>query len=232
MPLVVSTVLNHARDLHPALAPENAPVPVALRALSRIQRDLVDQITRRVPSYLERELAIDMSTVDFDAGVDLQAAIGNWLDLTEGNVTYANTPSPARTAPANNVPWLQRDMAPGFPSYSIRDNVLFFLGQASDWSQVATFTLGYTPLPDDLTTPASEFLLREDAREALAAGLAREWIGRLVGNPLYGITADTAQYWEARAAGEKSTYLSSIFRMNQRQRWQVRDVGPRGYSAG
>lgn len=221
MSLSVAQVINHARDLHPALSPQNAPVPVAIRALSRFQRGIVAEITKRVPAWLAVLAEVDMSTVTLDDGVALGTLIpAGWLDALQGSVTFAND----RKRKAVFVPWEQRDIPTVFPSFTLRDGTLFFIGRQAEWGQVSTFTLSYTGLPDDLETPASLFVLPDDARECLAEMLASEWLGRMVDQPAYGVPSATAQFFVQRAGSAKREFLSRVYRLTQRQKYVVRDV--------
>lgn len=224
MTLAVSTIINYARDMHPALSPENAPVPLALRSLSEIQRDLVGEITRRIPAYFATDLEVAMASVTFADGIDLTTLIpGGWLDITESNVVYANTPT-ARVQRANFVPWEQRDMGVfGFPAYTLRNDKLLLLGIDTDWSQVETFILTYTPLCADLVI-GSNVILPDEVRRCMATMLANEWLGRLVGNPAFDIDSETAGYWEQRAGRERESFLKGILQVAQRQSYRVRDT--------
>lgn len=231
-PLLAGQVINHARDLHPSLSTTNAPQQLAYRALSRFQRDLVEEITPRVPAYLAVEAVAAFPVSPFDAGISLDTLIPNgWKDLLDGFFVRAGTsPNPGGRVRGTFVPWEQRDMGQRLPAYTFQHNVLFFLGGPSYYANFATFNLGYTPLPADIVNDASPFILPPDCREALAAMLAAFYIKRLVGTPTFDVDAAGAGIFLQDAQDERAKFLTRIWRLGQRQNYRVRDVRGGGAS--
>lgn len=229
MSLTVATIVNNARDLHPALSVQNAPLPIALRAISRFEGDLVRDITSRVPGFLAKQVDVTLPLAVFENGVNLTTLIpAGWLDLTDGFFLYSIAPNPARTKRAGNIPWEQRDMPYMWPAYSVRDNVLYFLGSDANYAQFSKFTLTYTPLPAALATGASVTVLPDDALDCLAALLAAFWLKRLVGNPAFDVSPGAAELYIAEAAGVRADFLTRIWKTTQRMTYRVRDASSGG----
>ena len=222
MSLTAGEVINHARDLHAALSPANAPAVLGYRALSRIQRDLLTDVVMANPAYLATQAKVAMPLADFNDGIDLNGVLGEWADLVEIF---------GRWATASNfelrvwsIPWEQRDLAQRWPSFTLRNNTVYLMGTETGWSQIAELRLTYSAVPLDLTSDSSVFALHDDARETLAASLAAFYLGRLVGNPEYQVGLDASTASDARATETRSQWMRRIIMVTQRQSWQIRDV--------
>lgn len=221
--LTVAQIVNEARDFHPTLSKQNAPLMVALRALSRFQRRFVTEIAHNVPAWGATEIAVAFPLASFDAGVDLGVLIpGGWVDLLDGYFTYLQSPS--RRVKGEFVPWEQKDMLAVVPAYTLRSNVLYFLGGEPSYASIANFYLTYTPLPVALTTEQSVTVLPDDSLEAFAALLAAEWLKRMVGNPAFDVDAETAGVYQQDADKLYAAFITRIRRTGQRQSYRVRDV--------
>lgn len=238
MALAVDEVIDHARDIHPLLSPANAPAGLLLRELTRAVSDLYDQIYPRMPAYLATSLDVDLTDPALDwtgimedvpgasPGIDLTTLLaGGWKDITQGEFWMGTGATARKLAVATPTPWEQRAIVQRFPAFTLRDNALYFLGSQQAYSRFSVFRLVYTPNPADLTLGGT-VPLPHDAREPLASRLALFGLMRLVGNPEFKITAADIQPFSARAQGERTEFLTAIFRVAQRQRYVVRDVRP------
>lgn len=225
MALTVADVINHARDQHPSLSPLNAPNQLAYRYLSREECDIFDQIFRRVPGMLAKQVVITFPLVDFAAGIDLTTVIPEgWKDLTDLFLMYASVPTQPNMIRATFKPWEQRDIRGQLPAYTLRDEVLYFLGNDTDYATFASATLTYTPQNADLTADTDTFQVTADARETFALGLAAFWMRRLIDDPAYKCTVGAYREVKAAYDEEKTRFLSRIFRVTQRQSYTVRAV--------
>lgn len=226
MALLAGDIINHARDMHQALSPMNAPAVVGYRALSRFQGDLVDQITARQPGFLAQVLVVSLPLATFADGINLTTLLpGGWLALEDlfARASYDSdtTRWPIR---CNNIPWGQRDMVQPWPCYTMRDNVLYLMGTETDWSVMSSLRLSYTAQPADITDDASALVVPADAREALATMLCAFYLWRLVQDPAYRVPAEMAQTWDEKASTERTRFLSRIARTGQKQSFRVRNV--------
>lgn len=223
--LTAGEIINHARDLHPALSPANAPAVLAYRQISRHQQELIQEITVRQPAFLAEYAVVTLPLADFDAGEDLDTAIpSGWLDILEVFTRWSSSDVTGYPTRCQIVPWEQRDMPQPFPAVTIASNTLYLLGTAEGWARMASLRITYTAQPDDIVDDDSVLVVPVDAREALAHGLAAFWLGRLVGNPQYQVDADAVGYREGKAAEEQKKFLTRIWRTGQRQSYRVRDV--------
>ena len=226
MALLAADVLNHARDLHPSLSPVNAPDILGWRALSRFLSDLFEEIAHRVPGFLGAQLSTSLPLASFTAGIDLTAAIpGGWKRLMDGFFVYsASTTSPPTMVSGNFVPFEQRDMNGPLPAYTLRSNVIYLLGQDTDYTNFSSFLLTYTPLSVDVVNGTSAIPLPNDSREALAAMLAAFYLKRLVDDPQYRVSKRTAELYMSDAETERGKFLRRIWRTTQNQNYVIRDV--------
>lgn len=233
MTFTVGTVINHARDLHPALTETNAPNPVAFRFLSRLTRDLIREIVRRVPANEGQILTVSLPLADFSTGIDLSTSIpAGWMDLLEGFFLAGTSPNPCQKVRGPFVPWEQRDMGVPVPAFTFRNNVLYFLGGAGAYAQYSQFLLEYTPLPVDVGKVSDTFNLPDDARETLALQLGAFWLKRMVGSPQMGVTTQIAGLFQGDADAEKGKFLSRVWNLAARQSYSVRDVTGFGGGGG
>ncbi len=225
MTVTVAQVDDYMRDLHPALSSSNAPDQLALRALSRFQRDLVREIVVKVPAFLSQQVAVALPLADFDAGIDLSALIPDgWTDLLDGFFRYSTAVPPFRDTRGVFAAFEQRDMPQPFPAWTFQGNVVYLIGVAEDFAQISQFTLHYTGTPAELTTDQATFVLPDDCKDYFAAALAAFHLKRLVGNPSFNVDRQTAQLYGEDAAELRLQFLSRIFRLSQRQNYSVRNV--------
>ena len=226
MALTAAAVLNHARDLHPSLSTVNAPNVLGFRALSRIVSELYEEIAHRVPAFLGVQATVTLPLPVFTAGIDLVALIpGGWKRLLDGFFTYtASSTNPPTTVRGNSIPYEQRDMNCPLPAYTLRSNVLYLLGQASDYTNFSTFVLTYTPASVDISALTDTIPLPDDARAALVGMLAAFFLKRLIDDPRYTVTAATAGLFTGDAGVERARFLRRIWRTTQNTDYVIRDA--------
>lgn len=224
MALTAGEVINHARDLHPELSPTNAPAELGYRALSRIQRELYNEVVCRQPAFLAQRVMVALPLPSFTAGIDLGTLLPNgWLDILEGYVHFTDQVT-GRQSRCTYVPWEQRDMRQRFPAFMLAANTITLVGEASDWDQVDQFWLTYTALPADLVDDTSPLAFPADAREALATLLASFYCDRLISDPQYAIDAPLAALVTQKAEVQRARWLNRIWNLGTRQSYRVRDV--------
>jgi hypothetical protein len=226
MALLAGDVINHARDMHPALSVVNAPAVVGYRAISRFQGDLVEQIAARQPGFLAETLTVALPLATFASGINLTTLItSGWLALED---MFARLTSDSDTTRwplrCENVPWGQRDMAQPWPAFTMRNDVLYLLGTETDWSVMSSLRISYTAQPADVTQDSSALVVPLDARETLATSLCAFYLSRLVSEPTHRVTSEMASVWDTKADTERSRFLGRIGRTGQKQRFRVRNV--------
>lgn len=224
MPITAQSVLDHARDLHPVLAPVHTPEPLAWRQLSRQQEDLWQDITRIVPALFAQQATMAFPVpAGFAAGWPLATVIpdGQYKDILDLEVVW---PNPRRKPTrVTFVPFEQRDLHHRLPAVTLRDGTLYPLGSENDWQSVQSLTLTYTPLPQDITTGSSVLQLPDDCRECMASMLAAFFARRLVGVPAVAVSPDIAGMLNQQAQEERGRFLSRIRQVAQKQRYRIRD---------
>ncbi len=238
MTLTVADVIDNARDLHPALSKENVPDRLMVRELTRAVSDLYDQIYPRVPSYLAIPLEVDLTNPSFNwvgvmndvpseaPGLDLTTLIaGGWKDITQGEFWIGSGATARCWWKGVFTPWEQRNVTRRFPSFTLRNNALYFLGSQQQYSRFSMFRLMYTANPADAVKGGS-VPLPHDAREPLASRLALFGLMRLVGIPQFKISAQDVAPFSDRAQGERKEFLTAVFRVTQRQQYVMRNTQP------
>jgi hypothetical protein len=226
VPITAQSVLNHARDLHPSLAPVHTPEPLAWRQLSRQQESLWQDITRVVPAYNALQVTLPLPPPNGFANgwalADFLPGQGQYKDLLDVEVIW---PQPRRRPTrATLVPFEQRDLRHRFPAVTFVNGALLPQGGETDWSTAESLVLTYTPLPSDVTAGDQVLQLPDDSRECLAYGLAAFFAGRLVGVPNLAVTPDIAGMLMRQAAEEQGRFLSRIRQIAQKQRYRIRNT--------
>lgn len=231
MTLTVGAVVNWARNYHPSLSTTNAPRQIAYSALSRFQTNLVEDITRRVPGYFGQTAEVTFDASTFANGIDLSALVPAGIkDFIDARFLYSGS-NPQSFTTGLFVPYEQRDMRHPIPAYTLRDNVLYLLGNdevgqlAQAYQNYTGLVLSYTPIPADVTGDDSTFVgFPDDVRESLAALLAAFWLRRLVSNPMYNVDRTDADYFDSIAREERARFLGRIYQITQRQSYYIREV--------
>jgi len=169
--ILAGSVIDAARDYHPAFTRENAPDAPVLRFLSRYVRRLTADVLRIHPEAISVAEEITLPLADFDAGYKLpayQMIHGGDVHLKGGIVDefdlidYANR--------FGRVPrW----------SGWIEAGVLYLIGDPMWWNDVEKIVLKYAPVPAELTSLKSEIQLPDTAEEALVAACANFMAGRV-----------------------------------------------------
>jgi hypothetical protein len=229
VPISAGQVLNHARDLHPALAPVHTPEPLAWRQLSRQQEDLWQDITRIVPALYAQQVALPLPPPSgFAAGWPLATFLpnGQYKDILDLEVQW-NAPQRQPTR-VTFVPFEQRDLRHRFPAITLRDGAFYPIGNENDWASAQSVVVTFTPLPQDITSEGQTLSLPDDARECMAAMLAAFFARRLVGVPALSVTPDIAGMLNNMAQEERTRFLARIRQVAQKQRYRIRNTAGYG----
>lgn len=225
MAITVARILNRARDQHPALSKVVTPLPLACRYLTDCVQELTGELVTLMPALVAVDLVVPLPLADFAAGINLTDEIpGGWLDPLEGSFTYVNSGAPASTTPGVNVPWEQRNMRQRIPSFTLRNNIVYFLGAEQFYANFSAFTLTYTALPADFDGSSAEIPLPDDAGIALSRILAAWFLGRLLGDPQYRVDQAAVDRLDAQAERARQQFTDRIWHVTQRQSYRVRDV--------
>ncbi len=232
MAITVARVLNRARDQHPALSKVVTPLPLACRYLTDCVQELTGELVTLMPALVALDLEVALPLATFADGIDLTDELPDgWLDPLEGSFTYSANGS---TALAPFIPWEQRNIAQRVPSFTMRNNVIYFLGAEQFYANFSLFTLTYTALPADFDGSSAEIPLPDDAGIALARILAAWFLGRIAGDPQYRVDRADVARLDAIAAESRERFTDRIWHITQRQSYRVRDVrgGDRGGGGG
>lgn len=222
MALLVSAVINLARDYHPALSPANAPEQIAFRATQRFQNELMEEIYVRQNGFFAQRLTIAFDAATFTAGIDLTTEIPAGVKQILNPTNFIrNTSDPVTYDPGLFVPFEQIDQSGG-------------LAISQDYQNYSGLVLTYVPVPEEITDGADELTgFPDDARDAFATMLAAFWLRRLVGNPSYNVDRRDADYWDAYAASEKDRFLKRVFvGQTQSQSFYIKDLAGSGSTGG
>lgn len=172
MPLLVSQVLEEARDAHPAFGERWTPDPLVFRFLGRYQRTLVSRVAFLNPDVLQATETVPLPLAAFDDGHPLPAA----HYYRRGRAIYAATGLNAD--PLHLVPWETRPYNRLFPAASIVAGVLYLIGAAGDWTQFSELEVYYVPIPAVGLTGASVLVLPDSAHPCVVGALTDFLAGR------------------------------------------------------
>ncbi len=164
MAITAATVLQEARELHPAFAEKWTPDPLAWRFLGRYQRTLVSKIAVLHPDLLEETDTISLPLTPFASGHTLPDA-----HLYRRGISYFSS---GLKDVFHLIPWQNRPYNRLFPGGSILKGVLYLLGQATDWTAYASIDIKYVPIPALITAGTDTFVLPDYAHPTLVAATA------------------------------------------------------------
>ncbi len=216
MTLVVSDIINSARDEHPSFDERRHPDRVLVRMLSRYQRELVAKALHRNAAVLLQRTSVTLPLANFDAGITLPAN-----KFVSGADAILATDTTVRT-PIELLDWGRHSDPAPFPSGWIENGVLYLQGQARDWERYGSIVVFYIPEPAELTSPNSTFVLPDSAAPALVANTAAFMVRRGHNDPA--LPPVDAQFFYLRAAAIEESWLQEISRQRHLQILEVRDV--------
>jgi len=171
VPLIVSSVLEQARELDRAFTEVRHPNKLSRNALGRIQRRLVAELVKVDRRAVSETLTIELPLASFEDGYELTdgesvPAPLDWTSIYNPvDLWRENAEEPDR---CEIVPWTDRHRVQGRLCVYVRAGVLYLAGQEDDWVGVDRLVLTYTPTPltvamdDELVLPmsAEECLVR------------------------------------------------------------------------
>lgn len=220
MTLVVRTVLEHARDFHPAFAPERSPDAVGRRALARYQQAFVRRVigAGRAQALVPSSHDVALPLADFAAGDPLPAGL---LHVSAVTAIPVGAVDAADADPVELTP-LARRYAPGrFPAVLLDGDTLRLLGSEQDWTDYATVRLRCILVPDDLPTNDATLAVPDDALDACAGAVASFWAMRLQG--LAGLNVNAAEI-DGRAKVAENGCLDRLLQQAVAEPFRIRAV--------
>lgn len=214
MTLIASDVIEDARDLHPAFDDNTHPDGVLLRALNRLQMQLMGRALERYPSLYSDTETIALPLTDFALGVSLTQPFFV-DDLVGVRAGCTDTPIPI-------IPYEHRsDAQPHLFAYLV--NRFLFLGRkASAWNGLDSLTIRYTTTLPQLATLEDELVIPDEARTALSLALAEVMAAR--GTQREDITPPDVSYFLGKAANAADLWLTNLWLLRSADSRFIRDV--------
>lgn len=155
--------------------------------------------------------------------IKLSATGVPYIDFTQPLVATmdAGAPLPAMQFPVDGTAWYtdgtsgplwicvaeQRFRPPRFPAVYVQEQHVFLTGQSTDWQDVASIALRYTPIAPPFTALTDTFLLPDHARPALVSMGASFMAMRVAGMP--DVQIDPAPHHKDGARAEAS-FLANV----------------------
>lgn len=169
--MLAGTVVNAARDTHPAFDDRRNPDAAVLRFLSRYVRELHGKVAAIDETRLAVEEVVDFPLADFEAGVALPAH--RYLAGASARLTSTSASGDPLTVPVEVVPWAHRHDPKLKPaSCWIVNGVAYFLGPERSWSNVAEVAFLLVETPSELATLADTLAIPDEAEAACVAACA------------------------------------------------------------
>lgn len=169
-------IIDQARHEDPAFTRERHPRKVAIHFLSRLQRRLVAAWAQHEETSYVELFTVEFPLASFEAGVSIESGESVPEPLA---VTMWHRPGDLFWTGRLDEPddielirWADRNRRRATRVAWIRENTMFFSGDADDWTDVARVEFTYTPTPADIVAGDEELVLPLTAEELLVTRLA------------------------------------------------------------
>lgn len=166
MPLTAGTVIETARDVHPAFEERRVPARALLRQLSAYHKELVGKV-----AHMDESAITATATFPFPSNTFPSLALPAYDYLRGATLRSGTDHSDTRALVI--IPWAARKDPGPFPSAWIDGANLVLQGRDLDWGAWDQLEVEYVPNAPDLTALSSTFLVPDTALGTLAAHLAR-----------------------------------------------------------
>lgn len=172
--LIVSDLIQAARDLDPAFDARRHPPTAAVRFIDRLHKRLVGEWLKHEPDAVQESVTITFPLDDFDAGYFLAESESASQEL---RATAIYTPldmwidGHLEAVPLDMVSWRDRHRRDGRYCW-LTESTLHFSGIASDWNDVDRVIFTYVPTPAAITALDDELDLPDTAEDALVTNIA------------------------------------------------------------
>jgi len=169
---IAASVMDGAREQHPAFDEHRTPESVLFRQVNRYTRELYVRAVEKHSYLYVTTLTVDLPLADFEDGIDLPAHI----QVIGGEVEVQN----GIRSDLSLVSARQRN-APGwsYPVY-ISNDVLYLVGSSNDWNGILKVLIDYNPAPV-LPTDKSGPVPLPDSAERVLIDQAAFWMARRQG---------------------------------------------------
>ena len=200
--------------------PRTIPDAAALRALTRLERQLADAVVGEHPDVLAVWGELFPLPVGWEDGIDLPAH----LLLLGADILFDDAASSIRGRWHVELSTASQSLSQShlYPSVYVMGNKLFltdirhwFGGELHGWENVESFRIRYVPTLAALDAPGDTITLPDSAQGALVAGLAL-WMADRVGAKLPTLRE------AANASG--AAWLMSMANLGSTRSWQVEYV--------
>ena len=159
-----ATVIEGAREQHPAFDESRTPEGVLFRQLNRYTRELYVRAVEKHSYLYVTTLTVPLPLADFEDGIDLPAHIrvlGGEAEVESGRRSDLHLV----TARSRNAPnW-------SYPVY-MSGGVLYLTGAANDWNGIKNVLIDYNPDPVLPTATTGAVPLPDSAERVLIDHLA------------------------------------------------------------
>lgn len=210
--MTAEDIIRQARQEGPAFTADRHPPSVAIDRLSRIQRRLVAEWTKRDSSAYVSELEITFPLDDFGAGVELDDGESEPepLDITAFHDPFDLYVKGDADRP-HDLPLIdrrERNRSTFTRGCWIQGSTLYFTGRKELWSDVERVVVTYTATPPDIESKTETLVLPITAEEALVTALAAFFASR---TPNAELTKSRREYMKT-AVDAEALWLSEISR--------------------
>ncbi|MCK5650518.1 MAG: hypothetical protein KAJ42_04030 [Gemmatimonadetes bacterium] len=178
MPFNGEDVIEGARGLDRSFSPQNHPVRVCLEFLTRYQRRLAGKLLQREKEIISSGITFDLPLDDFTAGLPLQSeSVDIQFDRMHG-FHLVNSDQEGEEYPLPIVPFKARMTALRTLYGWIRENTLFLVGTAADWTAYTGIVFTYAPTPGAVELD-KDLILPDSALDVTVLALGAELGKRL-----------------------------------------------------
>lgn len=173
--LIVSELIQAARDLDPAFDARRHSPTAAVRFLNRRHKRLVGEWIKHEPDAFQESVTITFPLDDFAAGHFLFLSESESTRGLRATAIYSPLDMWVRgeqePRPLALSPWRDRHRVAGRACWLV-ESTLHFAGVAADWNDVLRVVLSYVPTPIELTALDEELDLPDTTEDVLVTAIA------------------------------------------------------------
>jgi hypothetical protein len=213
----IRSIIAAARDQHPAFDKQRTPDAVLLRFLTSEHKALVTKARARNWRAVAATVNVPLPLADFAAGFTLPANVYVGEGTAHSTADTGSIPAPFTIVD----PSLRFADVP-MPAGYVENGTLFLVGQASDWTIVASVDVRYVPASPTFANDAQNITLPDEASPALESAAAL--FMALRGHTDKNLPPMNVSAFAEMASRAESTFLDGIGNQRVGHVFQIRDI--------
>jgi hypothetical protein len=207
MALDIDSLIEQARDTHPAFDDTMNPDGMLLRYATRLERELVSECYKRRKGVISTVDSIALPLANFSAGEVFPVAGNEPALFVRGGTVLKDG---IAQSVAFVTEWEHRERPPVFPSFYLLMGVLYLTAREQDWLGWDELQVVYVPQPQPLG-PGSVLSLPDSVESVVVRELAAFLAERTPA--VEGLPAIDRKFFRAMAAEARAAWYDQLARM-------------------